>query len=279
MPTFKLSNPIIFENGTGLDIDKSGEELFVDTRTAVNIAIGQAVGSGSNVQFNQITTDPLIIDNGTLILRDNAISGSSITQTGDLKVTQGLTLPNSYKLTIDGILTAEKIESQLTQSLTLFESGSTRFGDTIDDEQEFTGSLSTTGSMNLNYYEITEISDDTTLADESTTNVITENAIKTYLDDKADDLQTYVRKSFAHTGSFVSVSTSSFTAATASAPTGFTGTSKEDFMFFMNGAMMETDALNIEQSSSILLLKVDNDSIGYNLQGADEIVAFGKFNS
>ena len=157
MPTFKLSNPIIFENGTGLDIDKSGEELFVDTRTAVNIAIGQAVGSCSNVQFNQITTDPLIIDNGTLILRDNAISGSSITQTGDLKVTQGLTLPNSYKLTIDGILTAEKIESQLTQSLTLFESGSTRFGDTIDDEQEFTGSLSTTGSMNLNYYEITEM--------------------------------------------------------------------------------------------------------------------------
>ena len=50
-------------------------------------------------------------------------------------------------------------------------------------------------------------------------------------------------------------------------------------MFFINGAMMETDALNIEQSSSILLLKVDNDSIGYNLQGADEIVAFGKFNS
>ena len=279
MPTFKLSNPIVFVNGTGLDIDRTGNELFVDTRTSVNFAIGQDVGSGSNVQFNQITTDPLIIDNGTLILRGNAISGSSITQTGDLKVTQGLTLPNSYKLTVDGILTAEKIESELTQSLTLFESGSTRFGDTIDDEQEFTGSLLTTGSMNLNYYEITEISNDTTLADEGTANVITENAAKTYLDDKSDDLQTYVRKSFAHTGSFVSVSTSSFTAATASAPTGYTGTTKEDFMFFINGALMETDALNIEQSSSIFLLKVDNDSIGYNLQGADEIVAFGKFNS
>ena len=279
MPTFKLSNPIVFINGTGLDIDRTGNELFVDTRTSVNFAIGQDVGSGSNVQFNQITADPLIIDNGTLILRGNAISGSSITQTGDLKVTQGLTLPNSYKLTVGGILTAEKIESELTQSLTLFESGSTRFGDTIDDEQEFTGSLLTTGSMNLNYYEITEISNDTTLADEGTANVITENAAKTYLDDKSDDLQTYVRKSFAHTGSFVSVSTSSFTAATASAPTGYTGTTKEDFMFFINGALMETDALNIEQSSSIFLLKVDNDSIGYNLQGADEIVAFGKFNS
>ena len=277
MPTFKLSNPIIFVNGTGLDIDRTGQELSVDTRTAVNFAIGQDVGSGSNVQFNQLIA-PVIIDNGSLRIYNDTITGS-FTQTGNLTVTENLTLPGTYKLTIGGILTAEKIESQLTQSLTLFESGSTRFGDTIDDKQEFTGSLLTSGSLNLNYYEINEISDDTTLADEGTTNVITENAVRTYLLGERKTFQNYQRKSFAHTGSFVSVSTSSFTATTASAPSGFTSTSKEDFLFFINGAMMETDALNIEQSGSVFLLKVDTDSIGYDLQGSDEIVAWGKFDN
>jgi hypothetical protein len=35
----------------------------------------------------------------------------------------------------------------------------------------------------------------------------------------------------------------------------------------------------IEQSSSVLLLKVDNDSIGYDLEADDEILVWGKFNS
>ena len=43
---------------------------------------------------------------------------------------------------------------------------------------------------------------------------------------------------------------------------------------------MEHDALTIEQAdASTFLLKVDNDSIGYDLETDDEIVALGKFNS
>ena len=50
-------------------------------------------------------------------------------------------------------------------------------------------------------------------------------------------------------------------------------------MFFNNGAFMETDALNIQQSGSKLFLLVNNNSIGYDLSDSDEIVAFGKFNA
>jgi hypothetical protein len=50
-------------------------------------------------------------------------------------------------------------------------------------------------------------------------------------------------------------------------------------MFFLNGMIMEHDSLTVEQSSSLFLLKVNNNTIGYNLEGDDEIVAFGKFNS
>ena len=66
---------------------------------------------------------------------------------------------------------------------------------------------------------------------------------------------------------------------TASAPTGLTATSEDDFIFFLNGQYMEHDALQIEQSGSTFLLKVDTDSIGYFLETDDEIIAQGKFNA
>ena len=58
-----------------------------------------------------------------------------------------------------------------------------------------------------------------------------------------------------------------------------TATSENDFIFFINSQYMEHDALEIEQTGSVLLLKVDNDCIGYDLELDDEILAIGKFNS
>ena len=105
------------------------------------------------------------------------------------------------------------------------------------------------------------------------------DVINKYIDDNIDDFQSYSRKSFAHTGSFVSVSTASFTATSASAPSGYTATSEDDFMFFANGMIMEHDALNIQQSGSEFYLKVNSNSIGYDLKSSDEFVVWGKFNS
>ena len=275
MPNFILNQPSTFKEGTGLTIDQNGIELYVRDHTGVIFSIGQAVGSGSNVQFNEVTSSKIIIDNESLILSGNTITGS-ITQTGDISVSENLVITED--LTIGGILTAEKIETELSQSATLFESGSTLFGDDIDDEQYMTGSMSLTGSFNINNYQFTEISNDSTLDGDSTTAIVTENAVKEFYAPLFVK-SAYLRKSFAHTGSFVSVSTASFTAATASAPSGLTSTSKEDFMFFLNGTMMENDSLAIQQDDTSLLLKVNNTTIGYNLENTDEIVAFGKFNS
>jgi hypothetical protein len=58
-----------------------------------------------------------------------------------------------------------------------------------------------------------------------------------------------------------------------------TATSENDFIFFINGQYMEHDAIEIQQASTTLLLKVDNASIGYDLESDDEILAIGKFNS
>ena len=276
MADISFKEPIVIEASTGVTVNLSGTELFGKQARSVDISIGQAVAKTSDVVFNQLTTSPVIIDNGNLRLNSNTITGS-FTQTGNLIFSSNFT--NNGNLTVDGTLTAEKIESALTQAVTLFESGSTVFGDTLDDNHYITGSMLTTGSLTLNAYKITEISDDTTLADSSTTATVTENAIETYATLNTTTIQTYQRKSFAHTGSFVSVSTASFSALSASAPSGYTGTTVNDFMFFLNGAIMENDSLNIEQSGSTFLLKVNNSTLGYNLEVADEIVSFGKFNS
>jgi len=111
------------------------------------------------------------------------------------------------------------------------------------------------------------------------TEVVTEHAVKSYVDSEVSDTNSYFRKQFVKTSSTITTATASFTAVTASAPTSLTATGENDFVFFVNGQYMEHDALEIEQSGSVFLLKVDNDSIGYDLESDDEILAIGKFDS
>ena len=90
----------------------------------------------------------------------------------------------------------------------------------------------------------------------------------------------YLRKNFVKVATGVTgSSTASFAATTASAPSGMTATTENDFIFFMNGGYMEHNAIDVEQSGSIFLLKINTSDLGYNLESDDEIIAQGKFNS
>ena len=89
-----------------------------------------------------------------------------------------------------------------------------------------------------------------------------------------------LRKSFFKSSNSISVpSTASFNAVTASAPDTLLATNENDFIFFVNGQYMEHDALEVQQSGVNFILKVNNSSIGYDLETDDEIIAIGKFNS
>ena len=51
-------------------------------------------------------------------------------------------------------------------------------------------------------------------------------------------------------------------------------------MFFINGMLIENDALTIVQKTSTNLeLRLNTTELGYEIASADEIIAFGKFNS
>ena len=269
------SFPLIFSQGTGVTLSNDGGEFDGGSRLTETILIGQDVATTSNVTFNQVSASSLVI--GDTTYDSGGITGSlnisgSVTTTGNLTV--------NGNATIGGTLTAQEYHTEFVSASIIFSSGSTIFGDTSDDTHQFSGSIRISGSLSLNDYSVHSISNDTTLADSSTTALVTENAVKTYIDDQTDDQQTYLRKQYVKSSSSITVpSTASFTAVTASAPTGMTDTTEHDFIFFINGQYMEHDAIVIEQSSSVLLLKVDNDSIGYDLEADDEILVWGKFNS
>ena len=53
-------------------------------------------------------------------------------------------------LTITGTLTAKEVHTSLVTSSVMYESGSTKFGDTLDDNHNFTGSVKITGSLYVN---------------------------------------------------------------------------------------------------------------------------------
>ena len=271
----QLSNPITFNQGTGVTLSQNGVSFDGSTAIDLTISIGQDVGTTSNVTFNSVSASSVILGTTT-------IDGSDIT--GDLGITGSVTLTGDFSVsgdaTIGGIVTAQEFHTEFVSASIIYTSGSSQFGDTLDDTHNFTGSLDITGSYTLNSYQVTEISNDTTLADSSATALVTENAAKTYIDTKVLASQTYLRKSFFKKNtSITGTSTASFNAVTASAPTSLTDTNENDFVFFINGQYMEHDALTIQQSSTTFLLKVDNSSIGYDLESDDEIIAVGKFDS
>ena len=145
------------------------------------------------------------------------------------------------------------VSSSVTFQTQSFSSGSTIFGDTLTDTHQFTGSVDVSGSLTLN---------------------------GTAVGTSVSTFDTYIRKTFVKKASSISNNaTASFTAVTASAPSGLTATNEDDFVFFLNGQYMEHDALQIQQTGATFLLKVDTDSIGYFLESDDEIIAQGKFNA
>jgi len=285
-PKFQYKKPLVVKLGTGVSGNRNGTDLttrefFGLNDQNVTLLIGQEVATASNVQFNNITSlTGIKLGDDSLFLGDGFISGSNsvVAHTGSIVVTSNVTAPS---MTTNRQLNYEKFEVSVTGSTTIFESGSSRFGDTLDDTHKVTGSSNITGSFGLSGASVNEISNDTALADGSSTALATENAIKQFfLGTGIINKNTYNRKSFVHTGSFESAKTSSFTAVTASAPTGLTATSEEDFMFFINGMLIENDALTIVQKTSTNLeLRLDTSGLGYELESDDEVIGFGKFNS
>ena len=281
---FKVNKPLTLKSGTGVTLDRNGvaftEKSFDGEDNAdIRLSIGQAVGTTDSVVFQSVTlTDGDSLNVGDITISDGRISGD-VRFLQDLSITENMFHTGS--ILVNGTITSGSgLFGSRTQTIT-HNTGSTIFGNILSQKQFFTGSLELTGSFDINDIagELIEISNDGNLTDASSGSLITEAAAFNYLATLRPD-RDYLRKSFVHTGSFVNSSTSSFNAITASAPTNLTSTSENDFMFFINGMLIENDALTISQKTSTNLeLRLDTSSLGYTISSDDEIIGFGKFNS
>ena len=283
---FKVKKPLTIKSGTGVSLSETNtpftEKSFDGSNSStIRVSIGQAVGTTDSVQFNKVTLSPstLIIGSGSanqLTFGDGLISGSDIQFKNDLTITQNFN--TTQLMVVQDIISGSTSTFGSIVKTTTHNTGSTRWGESLTQKQFATGSFELTGSLALNKYEIKEISNDTSLTDESPNALITENVAKTFLATIKPD-RDYLRKSFTHTGSFVNSSQVIFSALTASAPTSLTSTSENDFMFFVNGMLIENDALTIQQVASNLNLDLDTNALGYTISSQDEVIGFGKFNS
>ena len=235
-----LENPFSILSGTGVSVTGAGQFDGRSTKS-FTFNIGQPVAPTDTVTFANISASSAVHIGPTSF---------EIKQRDDGKAEV------STDWVVRGDIIAENfvVTSSVTSMSVAFASGSTRFGDSIDDTHRVTGSMSISGNLTVNG-----------AATITTATITTPDQ--------------YMRKQYVKKSNSISSATASFTAVTASAPTGLLATNENDFIFFINGQYMEHDALEIQQAGSTFLLKVDTSSIGYNLESDDEILAWGKFDS
>ena len=282
MSVRKLKFPLTLTQGTGVSISNTGVDFDGTTPFTYEIGVGNDISTTGKPQFSAVTSSTVLLGSTTIRnygLDPNFSFSGAVTVDGDFNI--------EGNATVLGRVTAEEFIAELSSSSTLFKSGSTEFGEDLSDNHYMTGSIYQSGSFFMASHSgssnnITEISNDTDLTDSSQTALVTERALKSYIDEAAGGVDsaknTYLRKNYNKTAISVSNNTASFTAVTASAGI-LTATNENDFLFFNNGQIMEHNALQIQQSGSTFMLISDPSSIGYNLDSLDEIKAWGRFNA
>jgi hypothetical protein len=109
---------------------ESIQEILTTNSTITGSLSMNGTGSFASLQVN----DTLTVNHGSTI-----ISGSQLV---------------TDELTVLGAINARQFNISVISSSVIFQSGSTKFGDTLDDTHDFTGSVNITGSFLLNGAEV-----------------------------------------------------------------------------------------------------------------------------
>jgi len=301
MRKFVLDNPIIFSGSLGIEAIP-GVPINASAPITASFKAIQDISTSGNPKFNQLNANSVNISDDKFIIQKDGdevefVPSGAFDVTGSVNVNNGITIPGDFS--VGGILKAKDIQTKLQTASTIFPSGSTKFGDDSGDKHPFTGSLSignettmsitipSVGSSGPTTYNITEFRNiPFPSAPYNQTQPVTEYAGANLVAPFSAN-QRYIRKCFAKKATSITSTTATFNAETASAPRSDDAslfeqlplTSKDDFMFFRNGMIMEQDALSISQNSSDFILTINVNNIGYELDSNDEIIAWGKFNS
>src|SRR6056300_1716324 len=85
-----------------------------------------------------------VVKNGLIV------NSGGISTTVDLAITGSLNV--SENIVVQGTITAQEYNTEFVSSSIIFESGSTQFGNSVDDTHIFTGSVSISGSITADVF-------------------------------------------------------------------------------------------------------------------------------
>ena len=144
---YTISSPVYVDPGSlGYVPFYSGSQLL-DSSTSIFYDSGSYyVGIGSTAWTTTPPAYPLDIQYDTNISGSLSVTGSTLI-TGSLGVYGDSFI--SGNLGVDGTVTAKELHITYITSSVLYESGSTKFGNSFDDTHEITGSVMITGSLEV----------------------------------------------------------------------------------------------------------------------------------
>ena len=141
---------------THTELDTNFREFYYSaSRTDYSLTLFKSQSSGGSTEFPvNVGRGPrfsIQIKSGSTATGSNALVTGSSNFTYDF-ANDTLFLTGSGNVsgdfTIGGTLTAQEFHTEIVSSSTIFESGSTRFGDSSDDFHRFTGSVDIKGNLN-----------------------------------------------------------------------------------------------------------------------------------
>jgi len=95
-----------------------------------------------------------------------------------------------------------------------------------------------------------------------------------------DSVSSYLNTNIQLVGTYVNSTTITFSYGWLTAPTGLTPTSLNNFVFFVNGVLIEKTAIvSFTDNITFSTLVIDPNLLGYNVISTDEIIGIGKFNT
>ena len=133
---------LTLDGKTGVDIKEDGTSVItIDTNQDTLFAATGGSTSDPDVEFDGYTRF-----DGVTEVADSTDS-TSVT-TGALIIDGGVGIAKS--LVVGGNVTAQEFHTEFVSASIVYDSGSTKFGDTIDDVHSFSGSINLSGSFNHN---------------------------------------------------------------------------------------------------------------------------------
>jgi hypothetical protein len=165
---YDTTNKLIIPDEIILTNDNTTNILFVNPRSGFAVVnTGGHIVSGTSyniTEYNTILNKPVGIVSGSsqisysgisnkpanLISGSSQVSYSGITNKPTGIISSSAQLANATipgNLTVSGKITAEEFHTEFVSASIVYKSGSSKFGNSLDDTHQFTGSVSITGSL------------------------------------------------------------------------------------------------------------------------------------